>query len=265
VTGSCSTNPGDFESIGPNGENVPRPLLGSLPNFLQNSQAHPGSGVTGGARIGYDLNDRWQIEFTYDYNAVPIEYRASDLNALRPGIALFCDPNQFNTCDDHRNIAITDHSHNRGHQNMYLFNVNYHWNTDRRFVPYIGAGAGAEDWSAGSSVLILQTKPGGNCGPQTSNPDCRISFFKKSEGEMGFAMDFAAGAKYYFSPRWGLRFEVRDVLSWADFKHRFESIDIDGDDSTLAPGSQIPPTGVSKQENGTLNQLHINGGLFFRF
>lgn len=265
ITGACSTSPGDYESIGPNGENVPQPLLTTLPLFMNSGQVRAGSGFSGGARIGYDITPNWQIEFTWDYNNAPIEYDQGQISAIMSGITLFCDPSEFSACNANRNIAVTDRTRDRGHQNSYMVNVNYQWNTDRKFVPYVTFGAGAVDWSAGSSFFLLQTKPGGNCGPQTTNPNCRLSFFKKSQGDMGFGVNFGAGAKYYFHKNWGLRAEVKDTLSWVDFSHTFASVDIDGDDTNLTPGSLIPPSGTGKQNSSAMNQLNVSGGLFFRF
>jgi opacity protein-like surface antigen len=256
-------------AIGPNGENVPTPLMGSLPQFMQNGQAHPGTGFSGGGRIGYDLTERWQLEFTWDYNHAPIEYDQQQIQGIYSGILVFCDAALFNPCSTTpgtaRNIAVNDHSKGGGHQNSYMFNANYHWNTDRKFVPYVTFGVGAVDWSAGSSFFLLQTKPGNRCTPQTTNPDCRISFAKSVQGDMGFGMNFGAGAKYYFSKNWGVRAEVKDTISWVDFTHTFASVDIDGNDSALAPGSLIPPSGTGKQGSSPLNQLNVSGGVFFRF
>jgi opacity protein-like surface antigen len=266
ITTTCNTI--GF-AIGPNGENVPTPLMGSLPQFMQNGQVHPGTGFNGGVRVGYDITPRWQVEFTWDYNHAPIEYNQEQIQGIMSGILVFCDPALFNPCSTTpgtaRNIVVTDHSKSGGHENSYMFNVNYQWNTDRKFVPYVTVGVGAVDWSAGASFLLVQTKPGNRCDPQTANPDCRITFLKRATGDMGFGMNFGAGAKYYFNKNWGVRGEVKDTISWVDFTHTFASVDVDGDDGSLTPGSLIPPSGTGKQGSSPMNQLNVSGGLFFRF
>jgi opacity protein-like surface antigen len=251
---SDSCNPADnFRDA--SGGAVPTPLIPVLPAFLATEGVEPQNGPSFGGRVGVDLNPRWQVEFTWNYVAAPFRF-TNNFAALDSAIQLFCDPNSFSTCNEDRNFAIIDRGQDRGAQQHYLFNVNYHFRPDRRFTPYVGGGAGAVKWYNGPTIRMVHIKP--SCAV-----NCRFDISKVAGGDTAPALDFAVGFKYHVTEHFGFRAEVMNVVSFPEFEHTFDYIDQDdffGD----GPGTLLPPTGTLRQ-NVKMNQINLTGGVFWRF
>jgi opacity protein-like surface antigen len=249
----------------------------SLPGFYQQAKLTPGSGVTFGARVGWNFNPSWQVEFQYNHANVDIGWDKIDL--AKQAVADFCNPDKFNECFDFgltdRRVAVfqpgADGS-KRGNQDQYLFNVIYNFNEDKKFVPYVGGGAGATHYYNLPSVSIFQTTPNQGC-PTNS---CSFTYQKFSGSDTAFSFDGMVGMKYYLTRHWGVRAEFQNVVSFTSFDHKFQTIDNDDactnasffcsgfTPTTTGAGSLQPPTGKTHQE-GLWNHAQFNAGVFWKF
>ena len=233
-----------------------------LRNFLTSGSLDPQNGVLFGFRAGYDINPKWQVEFTYNY--AQTDMSISNLAVLEEAQAIFNA-----SARGEKNFVLADDGKPRGNQQMYLFNVNYHFLEDQRVVPYVGFGAGAVKWYNGPNAVAVIRK-NSNFGL-----DPRLAAFTKSSGsDTAFALDLAGGVKIHATRHFGIRIEVMNLVSFPRFNNEFRSIDVSGqcaagtgaDCSVLggAPGGVVDVSGTLRQK-AEFNQLIFTSGVFWRF
>jgi outer membrane protein W len=252
VTNGCSVDP---EVITHDGGGIYPTFVGvPLALFQTGGGVEPREGWLYGVRAGYDLNPRWQLEFSYDYNNTNVEF--SNLDQAIVGLIQWCTI--FGQgCFTGRQPVVINPGNNSGDVQTFLFNVNYHLREEHRWVPYIGAGLGWQFWYNGPiAAVALEQQP--NQGPF-------ITFHaKQADDSNAFALNAVAGLKYHINRSWGLRFEVRDIISFVSFDHPFVSIDDVSGNFTGTPSGLAAPTGTVRQSS-TFNMLQWTGGLFFRW
>lgn len=249
VTLSCDPT-ADFT---PNGIGIiPPPYVSPLADLMTSEGVEPRNGFSYGARLGVYLGGgaRWQAEFVYQLSTAGVRF-TNDFDRLNLGLDLFCNPDAFSDCSGDRNVRLLDRGGTKGNQQLYLFNLNYHWNENNRIVPYVGGGGGVEKWYNGPKVVVYHTRFG--------DDDVES---KRSGKDKAFAVDFSAGVKIYATEHFGLRAEVMDVISFPRFDHRFDTIDINGFITTT--GGSLAPTGTLRQHN-SMNQIITSVGIFWRF
>lgn len=248
VTSGCDVNIG----LSHRNNSVYPATLAGLANFQRDGGIAPGNGGVWGLRMGFNVTPRWQLEFIFNHATTGTEFTNSNL--LQQATAVF-DLNGFGA--NQRQLYYFDgDGRPKGNQNMYLFNLNRTFNAGGRVQPYIGGGLGAESWYAGPKLHL--------------GADTRTFFFGAAPAEFtkypgsatGFAFDMAAGTKIYLTPRFGVRADVMDVISFADLKHNFQTIDSAGILGT--PGALAPVSGTVSQ-SGRFNQTLFTGGVFWAF
>lgn len=235
---------------------------GPLKDFLATGGTTPGNGPLFGFRVGVDINPTWQVEFIYSYTRVDTSF--TNLDQLLEAQRIFNDslsgPKAFTLAADGRP---------QGNQQIYLFNVNYHFGESKRVVPYVGAGAGFVKWYNGPNANVVMRKD------TNFGLDPRIAQFTKGSGDdTGFAFNFAGGVKIYATRHFGIRIEVMNLVSFPRFAHQFRTIDVSGQCQaitgaacrTLAdtPGSIVDLSGAVRQKS-EINQLIFTSGVFWRF
>lgn len=237
---------------------LPVALANSVPELMTREGVTPGNGPLGGARIGYDLTDRWQMEFVWNYVGTNMHF-TNDLGPVDKSIAIFCDPDSFETCGDSRNFQFLDRGKGGAKQHQFLVNMNYHMRSSGKFIPYVGFGFGGVLWQDTPQIRMMFQRPG---GPGCCPPGSIGLFNKMADDSMALALDAAFGFKWHFTEGFGVRGEVMNLISLPRFDHTFETIDVDGQISTA--GSTVPQTGTL-QQRGVMNQVQVTGGVFFRF
>jgi len=238
----------------------------ALPSLLTTGGVKPGRGPVAGARIGFDLTSHLQLEFTFNYSAMPVAF-TNDLSLADQAINLFCNEESFDECGGDRNLQFLDRGAPRGNQQMYLLNLNYNFEEMGRLVPYVGGGGGVVKWYNGPNIVIFHNRPREIQGVRANG-----LFFKNSGNDSTFAVDMKFGVKYHVTRHFGVRVEVMDVVSWPGFDHQFGSLDIAGQLSRNALGGSnndtagelVAPTGTLHQ-GYPMNQLLVTGGVFVRF
>jgi opacity protein-like surface antigen len=236
-------------------------LIANLPGFLTSGGIKPGNGWGLGARVGFNLTPHWTVEGIYRWSAAKNSW--TNLNELNNALVSFYSLNNSNDGTGAPTRSVTFLGKNNkndgtpaGNQQAFLFNLDYNMQPNNRFVPYIGAGLGAQSWYGGPTVILRQDLTGAFNGVVAD-------YVKKTNQETGFAFDAVLGAKYYMSRHTGLRFEAMDLLSFQDFTHQFKSIDESGTRFGV-PGQLAPNSGTLKQD-GHVNQIHVTAGFFVTF
>ena len=244
--------------------------------FMQTSRLTPGSGVTFGAHVGWNLNPTWQIQF--QYNHANEDMGLTKLSLAQQAVADFCDANKFSECFDSngpgRRLARFQPGADgakKGNHDEYLVNIIYHFNSDKRFVPYVGGGVGASHYYNLPQVDIFNAIDE-NCPTNA----CTFDFKKFSASDTAFSLDGLVGVKYYLTSHWGVNAQFQNVISFTNFDQQFQSID-NNDACTLeaflcsgftptttGPGSLQPPSGKTHQQ-GVWDHAQFSAGVFWKF
>lgn len=222
---------------------------GSSPNFMINSALEPRQGPNAGARFGVDLNPRWQIEFLYAYSAAHLNFNPDARDAIAK-LAQECAGTTECT-EEENNVGVFDGDKGQGNQQLYLFNANYHFNENKRVVPYVGLGLGWERWYNGQNFHVMLEDDGDF-----------IDMRKSSGNSTAFALDFAGGVKIHATRHFGLRLELMNLVSFPRFSNSFQTIDVTGEE--FNPGDIVSPSGTSRQKSA-FNQVIFTAGIFWRF
>jgi len=228
-----------------------------MPAFMGQGGITPGDGWTTGIQLAYNFTPKWQIEFTW--NTLGLGNKFDNENLLRLSENAFwtgCDcnpstPRLFNYAPDANGRA-------KGNQSQWLVNLNRNLWTNRRIVPYVGAGIGAMNWHNNPRVLAT-IQSSGNIAPGDNSV---IMLAKSVPSETGFALDIKGGLKFYISRHWGLKTEMTNVTSFQDFHPHSLSLDTSGEFGT--PGALFPISGRLSQST-KFNVTSGTGGVFFTF
>lgn len=236
-----------------------------LKNFLATGSVNPENGPLFGFRFGVDINPTWQVEFIYSYSRVDMAF--TNLDQFLEFQRTFSNAG-FGGAPS---TLINPDGQPQGNQQMYLFNVNYHFGDSKRVVPYVGGGAGWVKWYNGPAAFVTINKRA-NFG---LNP--RLAQFSKSSGEdTAFAVNLAGGVKIHATRHFGIRIEVMNLVSFPRFDHQFRTIDVSGQCGLTAtagptcrtlgdtPGSLVDLSGSLRQK-AEFNQLIFTAGVFWRF
>ncbi|MFQ5926787.1 MAG: outer membrane beta-barrel protein, partial [Terriglobia bacterium] len=217
--------------------------------FEQSAHVNFLPGFQGGARIGVDVTPHWQVEFTYDYATSNLQFdgpaRDQALNLISTSETV---------ARGFLAVQVLDAGEPRGRIITYQWNVNYHFRESGTIVPFVGGGAGFMHFGNGPNFNVVAT-------------DVPPTFFivqttVSTDSDTAFAFNFGAGVKFYPHRHFGIRLEARNYISFPEFEHTFETLDLGG--LFGPPGGQIPTTGTVEQDN-TFNHLVLKAGVFVRW
>lgn len=250
TTNACNLT-ADFSHRGPIGT-LPGRLSGA-PGFLRHALNQPGSGPVFGLRVGYDVNPRWQLEFTYNYGRA--DMKISNLDQLAAiGVAF-----QSGSAGNDRVFEILDPATPTGNEQMYLFNANYHFKETGRVIPYVGGGFGWERWYNGPNLTVFtQTDSFIIAGLE------QIRWGRSNDSATAFAFDFAGGVKIHATRRFGMRLELMDVISFPGFNNRW-GFTANNAFGAFTAGQALDPTGRVHQGTTAWGQLVFTAGAFWRW
>ncbi len=254
VTGSC--DPGSILSHNAGTSPIPGHVLATMPDFLANGGIKPGDGWTSGMQIGFNLNPDWQLSFIYNHLGTGSRFvNKALLEESQASFFTGCDcntPRGFDFLNGFNGDA-------KGNQNQYLVNLNRNFRSNKRLVPYVGAGLGAESWfNNPHAVAVVVTSQGGVSG---GAPGVTV-FAKQFPGATGFAFDVAGGLKYYVGRHWGIRADMLNVTSFQEFTGRSLTIDASG---TLGTPGAITQVSTRLKQSTRFNQTSGTGGIFLTF
>jgi len=287
AAGSCDPNTklGDAELCTGCISPVPTPFIGPMADYSRGGNLTPGNGALVGFGLGYDLTEHLQLELEYNYLSTDVSLPSTQ--QLRQAGLLYCTANQGDggsgePCQpDEKQFSIAKEGQPSGNQHQLLFNLNYSFLGNKRFVPYVGAGLGMEIWENNPKFeMHIQRDDSQSCVANGGNA-CRFIYRREGGRSNSFATDFAFGFKYFFTPHFGFRAEAKDVMSWVRMDGKALFIDVDNDcdpaNSNTAcnvGGSPAPPAvgvfglqapSTKLHQDGVWNQFSGTAGVFWRF
>jgi len=243
-----------------------------------------------GFRISRDITPRWAIEANFDYSLANLRIRSAGLTGIEASRASWAAawnnwfPFTFGTGISVTSTATIDRA--EGHQIFGTAGVNVNLLTEGKLIPYLsfGGGALANTGDLPSALLVgnYQVTFG---GPHNVTDTVLVNWDMPGVQGVGYV---GGGFKYYVTPRWGFRLDVRDYLSGNGLR---QSVSALPNVATLAPAESIAASGTTPDLNfsndptvgqdtlsgpaltrfrtftgdGVRNQIVASGGIFFRF
>ncbi|MFQ5926038.1 MAG: hypothetical protein ACE5MH_01240 [Terriglobia bacterium] len=206
------------------------------------------SGLQFGLRFGFDLNSRWQLEFTWDHVLADLAFWD---DALR--VASIAD--QLD--DDDR---IFDAGDPRGHLNIYQLNLNYHTRDTGKVIPYFGGGFGIVQFRQPPTFFITDF-----VSVSTSGTELRDAGVVSLAEDTAPAFNLGGGVKIFpgKSERWGIRLDVRQLFSFYKATHFVRTFDELNPE--LFPFGDLEEVSADFDQESTFTHLMFTAGIFFRF
>ncbi|HXZ27641.1 MAG TPA: hypothetical protein VEG08_06530 [Terriglobales bacterium] len=268
---------------------------------LTSSVVRRQDGGTVGGRVSYDFNRRINAELNFDYNLGDLAFTSGSLINTQATsdswAAAFSEWLGPTFCDGAcTNVLVTSTPTLINHQGAafeFTGGVNVNFWTSGRFIPYASVGVGVLHTTGDVPAINLT----GNYqfatlgGTQNINETDSATLITSVQGNT-FVGYVGVGAKYYVTPHWGFRFDVRDHISANGISNLLSAspalvLVAPGTGSCILNGSGPPrvefcndPTlgfGQSSLSgpavsnfhsfsgSGALHQVSVTGGLFFRF
>ena len=263
-----------------------------LDPVLTTRTAERAHGGAFGFRASRDISPRWAIEVNFDFNLGQMELTSPALAGIEATRASWSAAfaNLAASVPPFTGVSSTSVSTVRateGHQIFGTAGVNVNLLTEGRLIPYvsIGGGALANTGDLPSALLVgnFQFTDGG--APHNNTDTVLVNWELPDVQGVGY---FGGGFKYYVTPRWGFRFDVRDYLSGNGLRQSISALPTV---ATLAPGAAQVFSGASPtiqlsndptiardtlsgpvltrfrtfSGDGIRNQIVVSGGVFFRF
>ncbi len=259
-----------------------------LDPILTRPTANRNHGAAFGLRASRDISPRWAIEVNLDYSLGEMELNSAALAGIEASRASWATAWGQNLSGFAPVISSVSTIHRReGHQLFGTAGANVNLLTEGRLIPYLsfGGGALANTGDLPSAALV------GNFSvtifgiPHNNTDAVLINWEMPGVQGVGYV---GGGVKYYVTPRWGIRFDVRDYLSANGLRQTISAVP---DVRTLAPGgaqvfSVVSPTlqlsnnpAIARDTlsgpvlnhfrtfsgDGIRNQIVVSGGVFLRF
>ncbi|HYX67818.1 MAG TPA: hypothetical protein VE825_01695 [Terriglobales bacterium] len=266
-----------------------------LDPILTSSAVNRGHGAALGARLSRDLTPRFGVELNLDYNSgtLSITHRALDGIAASNSswgqyFTNFVNPAVCGACTAVSASSVPVIHNDQGHQLFVTGGVNVNLVTQGRVVPYLSGGLGVIN-DLGDTPFATLT---GNyqytfIGTQTFHAVDLVTLRYQEDNHM-FTGYFGGGVKYYVTPRWGIRVDVRDSISPNSVRNL---LDANGSEVQVGAAGTCAIFGVSPDlqdcnnpavgkstlsgapftgfrtfsGDGIRHQLTVTGGLFWRF
>src|SRR6266850_998325 len=196
---------------GPVGSTVITPLDPVLNSNIVERKASGGIGM----RLSRDITPRCGIYFSTYYSFAPNEITGRALagvEATRASWVAAHSDNFTNGCGCVNSVgAISDIQRSEGSQLFFTGAVNINLLTERRFIPYITLGGGAVVNTGSNPHAGIFGQYSVLIGGEHAATD-QINVRSQMDSVQGTFLA-GIGAKYYVTPRWGLRFDFRDHVT----------------------------------------------------
>jgi len=250
-----------------------------------------------GGRVSYDLNRRVSLEVNLDYSFGELAYTGGSLiNAQATSDSwqtFFSSWVQGSACGICSNTNVSSTltvRNNQGHTLLFTGNANVNWWTTGKFIPYVTVGVGLLSHTGDTPSMNLAGTYQYLFVPQAqtyiANDNVTVL---TSVADNSFVGTVGVGFKYYVTPRWGVRVDVRDYISANSISTLLSA---NGGETQVAPGTgNCVIFGVSPDiqdcndasvgaatlsgpavsnfhsfsGSGAMHQVAVTGGLFFRF
>jgi hypothetical protein len=255
----------------------------------QFGRRHGGPSI--GVRLGRDIGPWFGIEFSADWNTTPISIDDKQLLAIESTRSSFANSfTEFETSvvPGGTALAISSSKRSAGSQLFWTGVVNVNLKPDGKTIPYLTFGGGA--------VSNIGPAPHGSllgfyafdfAGPHAENDVVDI---QARAPRTQWVAVLGIGAKYYATPRWGLRFDFRDHVTSnsidtvlfatpnvatlsppgavAFFGPSAPNNLVFSNDPSIGPSTLSGPAikGIRTfKGNGITNQFNASAGVFYRF
>lgn len=267
--------------------------IASLDSVLTHAVTRRSHGPGLGARISRQITPRFSVEADVDYNfgSLALNGAGDQINAAsaswQAAFSQLFGPTSCGLCSG---VSVTSVATVHDHQGQELLatgalNINL-W-TEGKIIPYVTVGGGAivSLGEAPTATLVGNYRFSFAGAPHNETDAVRLHYGVPGHTATGF---FGAGMKYYITPHYGFRAEIRDFVS---AYHVDNLLDAAPSVATLTPADAIGTTGspsLSFSNNpstgfpsslsapalanfrtlagsGVLHQLEMTVGLFWRF
>ncbi|HXZ27642.1 MAG TPA: hypothetical protein VEG08_06535 [Terriglobales bacterium] len=190
-----------------------------LDAVLTNSVVRRRNGGMFGARISRDLTPRFALEGTFDYSLGELGFTNGALAniqatsdswqaaLIQPNAPPFCGACTATTVTS--TVALRDH---QGASYMLTGAVNVNALTSGRWIPYFTVGVGFLGNTGDTPAALLVGNYQYTFGGITTNVT-DTALLQSTVASHSFVGVVGAGLKYYVTPHWGIRGDVRDYIS----------------------------------------------------
>ncbi|HXZ27640.1 MAG TPA: outer membrane beta-barrel protein, partial [Terriglobales bacterium] len=184
---------------------------------LTSSVVRRQDGGTVGGRVSYDFNRRINAELNFDYNMGDLAFTSGSLINTQATSDSFLAAwtENLTTCGACTILSITSTPTLVNHQGAafeFTGGVNVNFWTSGRFIPYASVGVGVLHTTGDVPAINLTGNYDYIFGAQEHNETDSATLITSVQGNT-FVGYVGVGAKYYVTPHWGFRFDVRDHIS----------------------------------------------------
>jgi hypothetical protein len=265
-----------------------------LDAVLNNSIVRRRNGAMFGGRISRDLTPRFSIEGNFDYSLGQLGVTNGALLNIQATsdswATLFTAINTPPVCGACTATTVTSTvtgHNNEGHNYMLTGAVNINAMTTGKWIPYFTVGLGILGNTGDTPSATLTGNYQYTFAGQTYNATDVVTLHT-SVASHSFVGVVGAGLKYYVTPHWGIRGDLRDYISPNSIS---TLLDVNGSEVQVgAAGScarfnvtpdiqdcNNPAVGKSTLSgapftnfhsfsgSGAMHQIAITGGVFYRF
>ncbi|HXZ27401.1 MAG TPA: OmpA family protein [Terriglobales bacterium] len=266
-----------------------------LDPVLTNSVVKRRNGGIFGGRLSYEFSPRVNLEGTFDYSLGSLGYTPGALlNVqatsdswqtffLAANSPLICGPG----CTAESSSSTVGVHTDVGHNYMLTGAVNINALTSGKWIPYFTVGVGLLGNTGDTPFITLAGDYQYTFGGQTYNAIDLVRVHTTVD-DRSFVGIIGAGLKYYVTPRWGIRADLRDYISPNSIS---TLLDANGSEVQVGAGGfcaafgvtpdiqdcNNPAVGVSTLSafpftnfrtfsgSGAMHQVAITAGVFYRF
>ena len=265
-----------------------------LDAVLNNSIVRRRNGALFGGRISRDLTPRFSLEGNFDYSLGQLGVTSGGLlniqatsDSWAAALVQPTSPPGCPACTANTTTSTVTLRNDEGHNYMLTGAVNINALTSGRWIPYFTVGVGllgnTGDTPSATLVGSNQFTFGGRTFSLTDTATLQSTVASHS-----FVGVVGAGVKYYVTPRWGIRVDLRDYIS----SNSISTLLSAGPTLGGAPpgcavyGATVPtlqfctPGAVGQvatlsgtpitnfhsfSGSGAMHQIAVTGGVFYRF
>ncbi len=267
---------------------------------LTSSVVRRQDGGTVGGRVSYDFNRRINAELNFDYNLGDLAFtRGALLNTLATSDSWAAAWGEFVVncvvCTNGVASSTPTIINHQGAAFEFTGGVNVNWWTTGRFIPYVSAGIGVLHTTGDVPAINLtgnfQFDSLMTLGVASHTNETDSATLVTSVAGNTLVGYVGIGAKYYVTPHWGLRFDVRDHISANGISNLLSaspsvvlvpagtggclvgaflhSGDLQWCNDSSVGNSSLSGPAISNfrtfSGSGALHQVSVTAGLFFRF
>jgi len=251
-----------------------------LDPLLARSLGTRDNGPSIGLRLSRDIGSYFNAEMNFDWSFTPVQIRDSRLLKIEDTRASF--GTFFPTPG-----AISDIRRSAGSQLFYTGVVNVYLKPNGKVLPYLSFGAGgvSDVGPLPHAGIFGQYSFGGSAGPHEETDIVNLEAGSKSHTHFVGILGF--GVKYFATPKWGLRLDIRDhvtrnyidtilsahpivaTLTPSDVVSFVTTPDLQFSNDPAAGQSTLSGPAINRirtfKGDGINNQINLSVGVFYRF